>query len=127
MMSKKMDVYLVRRVSDKGILGVFWGSPATVWDTVDELGDPCIFEAAKIGPGAIYIDGASEPVWGQYDDAAEDCYEVEGPEDFTGYTPSELLSNAIHDQKTLKWKRLDYTDEGVGMLRRILDKIERNK
>lgn len=126
-MSRKMHVYLVRRIADKGILGVFWGSPEEVWNTVDELCDPCIFEAAKIDSGAIFIDGPTEPVWQQYDDTDEDGTITHGPEDFSGYTPSEMLDGVIRDQSLLTWKRLDYADEGAGILRQIRNEIERNK
>ena len=115
-----MKVYLVRRIEDKGVLGVFWGSPEAVWDCVDELGDPPFFEAAELTFGAIYIDTPTEPVWQQYSDMEEEGPDY-GPEDFAGYTPNETFFSAIRDQASLKWKRLDYADEGVGLLRRIFD------
>ncbi len=125
-MSRKMYVYLVRRIADKGVLGVFWGSPESVWNTVDELGDPCIFEAAKIDSGAIYIDGSSEPIWQQFDDMAEEEEVTESPKDFSSYIPSESLSLLIRDQSLLRWRRFNYADEGAGIIQQVLKEIKRN-
>lgn len=118
-----MKIYLVRRIEDKGILGVFWGSPAAVWDTVDELGDPSSFEAAVLDFGAIYIDTPTEPAWQQYDDMSEEGPDY-GPKDFAGYTPSVSFSDAIRAQSDMKWTRLDHTNEGVGLVRRVFDATE---
>lgn len=113
-----MKVYLVRRVEDKGILGVFWGSPACVWDCIDEIADPSDYEAAVLERGAIYACD-KEPVWSQWENEDSDLQ----PEDFSGYTPSEGLGIAIRDQESLRWKRLDYADEGVGLIARIRERL----
>jgi hypothetical protein len=116
-----MDVYLVRRIEDKGVLGIFWGSKADVWDAVDELGDPPIYEAARLKPGAVYFEGPQEPIWQQFEGMSEEGPD-HGLEDFSGYTPSGSLSCQIREQDKLRWKQLDHTDEGVGLLRRIFDR-----
>ena len=115
-----MSVYLVRRIETKGVLGIFWGSPADVWDAVDELGDPSAYEAARLRPGAIYARD-EEPVWDQWHDVPPDADMT--PETFAAYSSSEGLWNQITDQKELRWKPLDPADKGVGILARLQDEV----
>lgn len=102
-----MGVYLVRRIEDHGVLGIFWGDRYDVWSCVDEVGDPAIFEYAALKPGAIYAEDCSnEPQWPQ-DTISEDEDEDEdaGGGRFAAYTSSESLSEAIHNQKRLRWHK----------------------
>lgn len=117
-----MQIYLVRRIEDHGILGIFWGSKADVWDCVDEVADPADYEYAAIRrPGGLYHGGEKEPQAVQF---AMD-YEGENAPDFTfeGYEPSELLSDAVYNQASLRWYPFDGACEGVGIIARAVERV----
>ena len=100
-----MNIYLVRRAETKAILGVYWSeSLYNLWWTIDELGEPSIYEAAELcEPGAIHFPG-QEPVAVQ----SNLCGDDEENADFTfaGAEPSQNLLASIHQQSALEWAAL---------------------
>lgn len=121
-----MDVYLVRRVDTKKIEGIFWGSKAQVWDAVDEECDPVFFEYARLKPGGgIRHRGEGIDVT-QWDGPELDDDETP-PADFSGFTTTDTLDDALYFQSRLRWKRFDAADTGVGLIARVIRHVEEKK
>lgn len=113
-----MKVYLVRHIETKEIQGVFWGSLSEIWDCFDELSDPSDCEYAPLRPGAIYTNApyGKGRVARPYDEETDEDVTF----DWSGFVANETFRDALHfDHERLRWKRFDYSSEGVGLLARI--------
>lgn len=125
-----MNLYLVRFREGRKIQGVFWAqSKAALWDAVDEMADPALFEMAKITkPGGVYHDVPldEQPPYPSRSDfppgqAGDDAYCDQSDK---AWPPAfnqcgEFLMHMIDGQDDLRWTPFDHFDEGVGMLARI--------
>lgn len=112
-----MKIYLIREAGTTKIHGIFWAkNPADLWDAVDYMSDPPVFEHAEIrSAGGIWHDFACDETKAtdQSDDSEDDFV----------FHPMSQTSDAVFEvalgQTTHQWVRFDYTDEGVGLLARI--------
>ena len=99
-----MSVYLVRRIDDQGILGIFWGTKEQVIDIIDEVADPVDFEAHKLFASAIYCEESTEPKWPQDEMRYSREERRKLAKDFRRYTPSEWLAGVLADQEGYDWE-----------------------
>ena len=120
-----MGTYLVRHKETKEIQGIFWGTKAEIWDTMDELGDPADCEYAPLSHGALYTalqygKGLRYPQAdkGEINDETTDF-------DWSQFSISERFWEEIAVQTKLKWKSFDFANEGVGLIKRIRDEREK--
>ena len=98
-----MISYIVRRKETSELLGLYVAQTIGIlWDAVDEIGDPSLYEWATIKNGGIYFPN---------DEWTEDTGELPAQ-------PSEHLFERLIDKKA-RWTAFDYTDEGEGLSARI--------
>jgi hypothetical protein len=119
-----MQVYLVRHIESREFQGIFWAqSLAELWDLFDEIGDPLGFEFARIKSGALYHQKTvgEGPVIGQWGEMTQ----AECNQDFDWgiFEESEGLAESLRDQRRLRFKPFDASDEGVGLVARIARKV----
>lgn len=117
-----MSVYLVRHIESKEVQGIFWGTLAEIWDAFDEMGDPLGFEFAKLKPGALFTCApigkgrAAMQFAGKSEDAGDELESFS----WDGFSPSETLWEALHYQDELHWQPFDASDQGHGLVARIV-------
>jgi hypothetical protein len=102
-----MKIYLVREAGTTKIHGVFWANCIDrLWDAVEEMGDPSLFEYSRVkGGGGVWtsLNLSSTPeipqFWGnddfRGDEDFEPCFNMHG----------DALFLAMHNQILMEWKR----------------------
>lgn len=103
-----MTVLVVRMVDTHELVGFFWGSKEMVWDCVDALTDPVFCEYATLPQGGLEAPGKAQAIPTKFD-------QYEGYE--FKLVPSESIDEAL--DSSLRWRRFDAADVGVGLVARI--------
>lgn len=107
--------YLVRDVEEKKIQGIVWGSLDEIWDTVDEWGDPALFEFARLPSGGLMD---PRPIVEIPNSAKSNVDEVGF--DFAQFVCSGKIDIALDEPDRLRWRRFDCANVGHGMIARLL-------
>lgn len=121
-----MKVYLIRRIETKGVLGIYWAnSISALWDTIDEVGDPGIYEYTVLRDAGGLFFPDEEPVIADYDNDDENADDADIS--WAEAVPSECFSEAIFFQDRYKWIAMPHTDEPGGMVHEAFVRLVRKK
>lgn len=102
-----MATYVVRNRETKAVLGLVAAPTlADLWNSVDEVADPCLYEWARITHGGLLF---PRQEYGPFDD--------DHPSEPLDVSADDHLSMFLIEKRR-KWTALDRADEGEGMIAR---------